>query len=366
MKSIPFFKTLFHFLSFIDASGILFSLQKSLATSKTRTMKRQLLILLSFMFSSAAFAQEVPKNILIEHFTNTYCSVCANKNPTFYNTIAPYNKVVHVAFHPSSPYAACPLSQHNMSENDDRTNFYNLYGGTPRIVVNGNVVPSASNLISNVLLDSQNNLTSPFSISIQQFQQGPDSMYSVVTINTVAATSVTSANVIILLAEETLNLNAQNGENVHHDVFRKFLNNTNEPLAANGASVSFTFGSKIDQDWSPSQLITTVILQAANKDALQTEQSNKLDFSTGISLTKIIDEVMYPNPAKDFLYIDNKEQLIEKIEIYSIIGSLVKRIDLDHRAKVKISVSDFQEGSYIVRIYDLNNKIYTRKIVVDF
>jgi hypothetical protein len=329
-------------------------------------MKQKLLTAFYILFSSFAFAQQVPKNILVEHFTNTYCSVCANKNPTFYNTIAPYSKVVHVAFHPSSPYAGCPLNQHNMSENDARTNFYSLYGGTPRIVVNGTVVPSSSNLISNIALDTQNNSTSPFDINIEQFQVGNDSMYTVVTIHTVAVTSVTSANVLILLAEETINFNSQNGETVHHDVFRKFLNNTNEQLALNGASVTFSFGSILDQEWTPSELTTTVIVQAANKEVLQSEQSDKLDFSTGISLTTIIAEVLYPNPAKDFLYIDNKEQLINKIEIYSIIGSLVQRIELDHRAKVKIPVNDYKEGSYIVRIYDLDNKVYTRKIVVDF
>lgn len=329
-------------------------------------MKKKLLSLIPLFLISLAFAQEVPKNILIEHFTNTYCSVCANKNPSFYNTISPYNKVVHVAFHPSSPYAACPLSQHNMSENDARTNYYNLYGGTPRIVVNGTVIPSATNLISNATIDAQNNLTSPFDIEIEQFQVGNDSMYSLVTIHTVAATNVTTANVIILLAEETLDFNAQNGENVHHDVFRKFLNNASETLAANGGSVSFTLGSIIDQEWTATELTTTVIVQAANKEVLQSGQSDKLDFTTGISLNKIIDEVLYPNPAKDFLYINNQAQLIDKIEIYSIIGSLIERIDLDHRQKVKISVSDFEEGNYIVRIYDIDNNIYSSKIVVDY
>lgn len=329
-------------------------------------MKQKLLTAISIFFFSLAFAQEVPKNILIEHFTNTYCSVCASKNPTFYNTIAPYDKVVHVAFHPSSPYAACPLNQHNTLENDARTNFYGLYGNTPRIVINGTVIPSSTNLVSNIALDGQNNLTSPFAIDIEQFQAGSDSMFTTVTIRTVAPTPVTGANVIILLAEETLNFNAQNGETVHHDVFRKFLSNSQQQLAANGSSVSFTFGSIVDQDWTPSQLTTTVILQSASKEVLQAEQSEKLDFSTGISLVKILDEVLYPNPAKDFLYIDNTDQLIEKIEIYSIIGSMVERIDLDNRTKVKIAVSDYDEGSYIVRIYGLDNKIYTRKIVVDF
>ena len=329
-------------------------------------MKQKLLTVISILFFSLAFAQEVPKNILVEHFTNTYCSVCANKNPTFYNTIAPYEKVVHVAFHPSSPYAACPLNQHNMSENDARTNFYNLYGGTPRIVVNGTVIPSSTNLISNLTLDGQNSLTSPFDIEIEQFQVGNDSMYSEVTISTVAATPITSANIIILLAEESLNFNAQNGENLHHDVFRKFLHSSSEQLATNGSSVSFTFGSIIDQEWTATELTTTVIIQDNNKEVLQSGQSDKLDFTTGISLTTIIDELLYPNPVKDFLYINNESQLIDKIEIYSIIGSLIERIILDHRQKVKIPVSDFEEGNYIIRIYDIDNNIYSSKIVVDY
>lgn len=330
-------------------------------------MKQKLLIVIQILFFNMTFSQEVPKNILVEHFTNTYCSVCASRNPTFYNTIAPYSKVVHLAFHPSSPYAACPLNQHNMTENDARTNYYGIYGGTPRVVMNGVVIPpSSSSLISNAALDAQNNLTSPFDIEIQQFQAGNDSMYSEITINTIATTSVTGANVVILLSEKTLNFNAQNGETVHYDVFRKFLNNSSESLAANGSIVTFTFGSKIDQEWTPSELTTTVILQNANKEVWQSEQSDQLDFATGISLTKIIDEVLYPNPVKDFLHIDNSKQLIKKIEIYSIIGSLVERIDLDHRAKVEIPVADYEEGNYIVRIYDIDNNIYSRKIVVAY
>jgi hypothetical protein len=45
---------------------------------------------------------------------------------------------------------------------------------------------------------------------------------------------------------------------------------------------------------------------------------------------------------------------------------LVERIDLDHRAKVEIPVADYEEGNYIVRIYDIDNNIYSRKIVVAY
>ena len=329
-------------------------------------MKLKLLLFSQILFFFFAKAQEVPKQILVEHFTNTYCGVCASKNPTFYNTINPYSKVVHIAYHPSSPYSSCPLNQHNMSENDARTNYYNIYGSTPRAVVNGTVVPNGSNLITNAPLDAANNATSPFDISVDQFQAGNDSMYTEITITTVAATSITAANLVVVLSEKELNFSAQNGEDIHYDVFRKFLQNSNTTLAVNGSSVSFEFGSKIDQDWNPSEITATVILQESNKNVLQVAQSDKLDFTTGISLSEILEEVLYPNPAKDFLYINNESQLIDKVEIYSIIGSLVYSAEIEQRERIKLPVSEYEEGSYIVRIYDKDKNVYTKKIVVDY
>lgn len=329
-------------------------------------MKRNLLILSQILLLSFVSAQEVSKNILVEHFTNTVCGICASRNPTFYNTINSYNKVVHVAFHPSSPYPTCPLNQHNLSENDARTNFYNIYGGTPRVVVNGTVIPASTSLITNATLDAQNNATTPFDITVEQYQVGNDSMYTEIVISTVAATTVTDANLVVLLSEKELNFAAQNGENVHYDVFRKFLNNTTITLPTNGSSATYTFGSVIDQEWTPTEITTTVILQESDKNVLQSKQSDKLDFTTGISLTEILEEVLYPNPVKDFLFINNEAQLVNKIEIYSIIGSLIEKVEVEDRKTVKLAVGDYEEGSYIVRVYDNDNNAYTRKIVIDY
>ena len=155
-------------------------------------MKRNLLILSQILFLSFVSAQEVSKNILVEHFTNTFCGICASRNPTLYNTLDSYGKVVHVAYHPSSPFPTCPLNQHNMAENDSRTNYYGIYGGTPRVVMNGTVIPASTTLLSSNALDGQNNETTPFDVSAEQFQVGSDSMYTEITLSTVAATSISS------------------------------------------------------------------------------------------------------------------------------------------------------------------------------
>lgn len=331
-------------------------------------MKQILLLLSNLLLFFSISAQEVPKNILIEHFTNTECSVCASKNLAFYNTISNYEKVIHLAYHPSSPYSSCIFSQHNISANDDRANNLSVYGSTPRVVINGAVRAPSTILITNAELNAQNNLTTPFDMQINQYQVGSDSMYAKIKISAVSTNNSNTAKLYVALAEQTINYNAPNGENIHHDVLRKFLTANNGMLInlpSNGNDTIILLGTKIDQEWKGAELITTAFLQD-NSNILQANQSAKLDFTTGISLTKIINQVLYPNPAKDFLYIDNEAKLIYKVEMYNILGSKVKDLLLNDMQKGKINVSDLNEGNYILRIYDKNNSFHTTKIVVDY
>src|SRR4051812_23780642 len=89
---------------------------------------------------------QVPKKIVVEHFTNTNCSICASKNPGFYANLSSQPNIQHIAVHPSSPYPACMLSQHNVTENDARTNYYGVYGSTPRFIINGELIAPSVNL----------------------------------------------------------------------------------------------------------------------------------------------------------------------------------------------------------------------------
>jgi hypothetical protein len=108
-------------------------------------MKTSLKIFSILFFVSSITLAQVPKKVVVEHFTNTRCSVCASRNPGFYNNYKTQAGVIHLAIHPSSPYAACVLSQHNPVENDARTNYYGVYGGTPVLVIQGVVISTSAN-----------------------------------------------------------------------------------------------------------------------------------------------------------------------------------------------------------------------------
>ena len=71
---------------------------------------------------------------------------------------------------------------------------------------------------------------------------------------------------------------------------------------------------------------------------------------------------IYPNPASDYLFIKSNTP-IEKIEIYNQTGACIMRVanPIDER----IDISTIERGVYFVRIYDCENRIETRKAIID-
>ena len=79
---------------------------------------------------------------------------------------------------------------------------------------------------------------------------------------------------------------------------------------------------------------------------------------SGIKGTSVQELNIYPNPAKDELFITS-ELLIKKVEVYSITGSLLLS---DNNFNEKISVSTLPQGVYMVKVYT-NEGLAVRKIV---
>ncbi len=65
---------------------------------------------------------------------------------------------------------------------------------------------------------------------------------------------------------------------------------------------------------------------------------------------------IFPNPANDFIQIDNLE-VCEFVEVYNIAGQLVYSANLVDESTIKIDVSSFANGSYIVKIKDKYNNL---------
>ncbi|MEO8085609.1 MAG: T9SS type A sorting domain-containing protein [Bacteroidota bacterium] len=321
-------------------------------------------ILLSYQI---AFSQ-VAKKTIVEHFTNTNCSVCASRNPGFYTNLNAQTNVLHLAIHPSAPYASCLLYQQNATENDARTNYYGVYGSTPRLIINGTVISAGADYSSNAIFTPYIGLTSPASIRIVQEKFSTDSIRSTIIIKTEATNTLGALSLFVALAEDTVFYLGGNGESLHFDVFRKSLSNTiGDAVTLSstvGDSAVFIFTSLSNPVWNFSRIFTMAILQEANSKNLV--QAEAVSASSGVVTTGISNNskqsntIIFPNPADKYITIQPGESKSATVSITTFEGKLVMQ-NIISQTDNRIDISALPKATYFLTVNTAKGE-YTQKI----
>ncbi len=81
-------------------------------------------------------------------------------------------------------------------------------------------------------------------------------------------------------------------------------------------------------------------------------------------LSEIKQIKVFPNPAKDFIIIENDNLLIDKVEFIDLKGKVIKLID-NNCANRKINISDLPAGQYLIRIETIDNVVTEKLIKLD-
>jgi len=331
-------------------------------------MKKTLSALLAYIFPIVLLAQ-VPKTVVVEHFTNTRCSICASRNPGFYNNLENHPDIIHIAYHPSSPYSTCVLNNHNVSENDDRTKYYNIYGSTPKFTIQGDNIPSSQNVSNPSLFTPYTGQTSPMSISMTHEKFGSDSMQVRVVIKTEATHSLSNSRLFVALVEDTIAYVAPNGENFHYDVFRKALTNIEGDaltLPANvGDSLIFEFSSGNNIDWIFKRMYALAILQdGGTKEVIQSSKTNSEPTGSPVGIAESILENIgiSPNPAQDVLNIKS-EVSIDKVTFYSLTGNVALEYFPRGDRSIQIGIDNLNRGVYFLQIQS-GSSLTTKKVIL--
>ena len=316
-------------------------------------------LLLASVFVSAQTARKS----VVEHFTNSNCSVCANNNPTFFSILRNYPNVFHISFYPSSPYSACYFSKQNPKDNDARTKFYNLYGSTPRFTLNGESV-NLSGINSRFL--ALESAVSNFSISTKQSLGTNDSILVRVVITKLANDTLTQALLFSAAKEDTVFYNSPNGETVHHNVFRKNHTNINGdliglPTLVND-SVVLQFAYKPLNNWDTKRLQTLSYFQnQSNKAVINASESNSLMAgTTSIAQIEKIAVQVYPNPASAYVHIQS-EQNFKRYTVFSSSGKMLVSDNLENNS---FSVKDLPNGLYFL-VLENEGSYTTTKITIN-
>ena len=73
--------------------------------------------------------------------------------------------------------------------------------------------------------------------------------------------------------------------------------------------------------------------------------------------SKINNVVIYPNPATDYLYIENNSTNIDIVQLFDVTGRLVKNIKFSEITENKIPLSGLNAGTYILKVDNTSKKI---------
>jgi hypothetical protein len=83
--------------------------------------------------------------------------------------------------------------------------------------------------------------------------------------------------------------------------------------------------------------------------------------SVTVKVKNLEDEVvMFPNPASDMVEINIS--FIDEVEVFNLLGERICHIKANREA-VKLDVSDYPAGVYIVQVKQLKN-LYFEKLIV--
>lgn len=328
-----------------------------------------ILLLLTIHISPFISSAQVPKKIVVEHFTNTKCGNCANRNPGFYSNLSAQTGVLHLSIHPSAPYSGCLLYQQNATDNDARTNYYGVYGSTPRLVINGNVISNSANYSSSSIFIPYQSLTTPASIRLVQQKFGTDSIRETVIIKTEATHSLGNLSLFIALAEDTVFYTGTNGEPEHYDVFRKSLTATTGMTvtlpATVGDSVVYTFSSQSNPLWNFSRMYALAILQdAVSKDLIQAEQTAVTDNEVVNYIPENKASFMlnaFPNPISNTLIIPLNESSTAIVSLYSLTGELMLQ-KIISAAYPSLNLEQLPAATYLLNI-TCGEKQFSQKLI---
>jgi hypothetical protein len=330
--------------------------------AKKINMKNLYLILFALLMGFQMEAQ-VKKYPLLEHFTNSWCGICASRNPAYHGTLTNYQDQVHnISIHPSIPYQGCIFYQANPDANNARKDFYNLFG-TPRVIVNG--TQSNSNpLISNSQLDQYTSQMS--NIGIQVTETTGTDRTATVEVFTFGTPPSGNLKIFAAIVEKEIDYAAPNGESTHYDVLRAFTTaNEGDDFtpAQDGEKVTLSYNYSIDSEWDASEIYLLVWVQDIDSKEVfnsGTRFDEAISSVTGVNQESVL---ISPNPASDFLNISIQNGMLQAIQITDLNGKIVHNANsLQVTGTYPVSLKDLSKGVYLVRI-ETNNGIQLEKIV---
>lgn len=128
-----------------------------------------------------------------------------------------------------------------------------------------------------------------------------------------------------------------------------FFGDIVSPLAPNGFYISYNFNV---QGADMQATLDNPVITFLKNTTTGVKENNRPTFS------------IYPNPAKDILYLDASSHVLNEVYIFDVYGKRVKQIDVKAQQKtIEIEVDNFCSGIYFITISS-NEGTQTQKFII--
>lgn len=314
------------------------------------------------------------RKILLEHFTNSGAPDVAAEDSFINNIAATQEESIDIRYHTNFPNQNDPFNKDNTADPSARALFYGI-SQVPRTTRDGETFTNIYSAIDPILAEYQKRSLkpSPFEISVT-FGNNPPELLNIGA--TIQAVENFNRPVLVRIAVVEKEINGSEvglPGNTFYNVVKRML-----PDAA---------GTRINLNWIQGVTQTTVNqsynpvnFYDKNRMAVvvfvQDEQTNEIhqtfyaEPSTIPSGITSIDEEfaaqirLYPNPAKDNVFLQNDGVGVLHYEIYDNVGKLVGQGSSDE-ATHEISTKEFSSGLYIIRLQNNRGQAGYKKMIIN-
>jgi Secretion system C-terminal sorting domain len=312
-------------------------------------------------------AQTVPKHVLLEHFTNSRCGTCADNNPAFYSRVGSLfgENAHHIAIHSHIPYQTCPFYQGNVTEQDARATFYGLQG-TPSVSVNGTALQSVSSATTSIL-QSEAAKRSPIGIQVSESLSG-NNVNATILVKTFGTVPTGTYKLYAAQVLKRVNKTTDNGESLHHDVFRKWMVNDGVAFtpASVGNSLSMSYTYPNETMWGSNDSYLVVFVQnTTTKEVLNS--GNKFDAAlpNATHETNYLNQKihLYPNPAATEITLNCSDLNPTAFTILNAQGQIIDNQLITVSTKT-VSLANYGKGIYWIRV-QTSEGVGTQSFVIE-
>jgi Outer membrane protein Omp28/Secretion system C-terminal sorting domain len=321
-------------------------------------------IMALMLVASQAFAQGSYKRYpTLEHFTNSFCSTCASRNPALFTFLTPYaGQYHHMTIHPNVPYQGCMFYQANIAENTDRKVFYSV-NSTPNVFLNGKLATTGASLVPAAAFTSALAQTSPVGVKVTETTGATRD----VKVSVFSQGGLPAGDYVLRIAlvekQVTPAMPTPNGEAVHHNVFRKFLtpkDGISIPNLGTGADFDWNGQYTIASGWNAAEMYVIAIVQNnTTKEVINSGTRFDPSISASSNVQNQLAILLSPNPATNMLNVQTDETLLQ-IDAFNLQG---KQVFMQKNPSQRIDVSDWKSGVYLVRVTTRNGTKAVKVVV---